>query len=353
MSKEAKQLILRHLEAYTEANGALAKLERRLKEETDTALIDWVDHLCLADHGRLSPELEAAGFKKGESDPHFDHFMCEGFPHVLVYDADHFHLRGVAIRVDGISDYLMVRGISSAIEGAPLGDYRKVAVASEGGVALWVVERRGRFTLEPSARKAGGPERVMRARELCRSRPRVWEDRAAALKQARNRAEQMVELVGKPVAASLFLEAERDYWQSRSAPGMLQRMRQDALGLGWANRRLHTFYSSEELYAPTLELFESLGFVGSMHAETGERIEIVSGPEASRWCALHGDSILKAGLYALTAALLSKPERAEATWPVEEEQITALVEKGELSEEEATKIREEGAPGSRLIAITL
>ncbi|MGE3953885.1 MAG: hypothetical protein AB7F31_01625 [Parachlamydiales bacterium] len=347
---DAKGLIERHLEAYTEANGALAKLERRLKEETDTALIDWVDHLCLADHGRLSPELERAGYRKVGSDPHYDLLQRQGLPSVLVYDADHFHMRGAAVRADSVADYLMVRGISSAIEGAPLGNYRRVSVASEGGVALWVVERRGPFTLELSARRTGGPERGMRARELCRSRPRVWQDGAAALKQARGRIEQMIELVGQSVAASLFLETERDYWQHRSAPGMLQKVRQDGLGLGWANRRRHIFYTSEGLRAKTAELFELLGFEGGIHKDNGEQIEVVSGKGAERWCLLHGDSLLRAGLYALEVAMAAEPERSQAHWPVGEEQLAELVSKGVLTEEEATQIREEGAPGSLLMA---
>ena len=65
---------------------------------------------------------------------------------------------------------------------------------------------------------------------------------------------------GMPRACDLFFRAERDYWQSRNRAAQIQKMRQDALGLGWANHDHHTYRSSREHFATLISIFEMMGF---------------------------------------------------------------------------------------------
>jgi hypothetical protein len=92
------------------------------------------------------------------------------------------------------------------------------------------------------------------------------------------------------------------------------------------------------------------------------------------WCALHGESFLEAGMHHLECqfdfnALKEQLERDHGVgvmkpftdfpylkqaftvgerWPVREERIAALLEKGQITPEQAEKFRKEGAIGSHL-----
>ncbi len=66
--------------------------------------------------------------------------------------------------------------------------------------------------------------------------------------------------MGQGRAASLFLEVEREFWQSKNQAGQIQKKRQDALGLGWANHDHHTFRCTRIGFKKLVNLFEELGF---------------------------------------------------------------------------------------------
>ena len=59
----------------------------------------------------------------------------------------------------------------------------------------------------------------------------------------------MIELAGsRDLACHLVFEVERDYWQSRNRAAQVQKARQDRLGLGWANHDHHTFRCSRRFF---------------------------------------------------------------------------------------------------------
>lgn len=123
--------------------------------------------------------------------------------------------------------------------------------------------------------------------------------------------------------------------------GQLQKNRQDRLGMGWANHDHHTFRSSRKRFSELVKLFEMLGFhcreryYAGKDAGWGAQVmensisnlvlfldvdlgpdeieidfahyplpEIESYGTIGLWTALHGDSILKAGMHHLEAQFL-------------------------------------------------
>src|SRR5262249_7401753 len=122
----------------------------------------------------------------------------------------------------------------------------------------------------------------------------------------------------------------------RNRAARVQKSRQDALGLGWANHDHHTYRSSREQFAPMIRVLEELGFecrerfYAGKEAGWGAQVleqpnsgvvifadvdlspEEVTGdfahdplPDRAElgtvglWCKLHGEAFLQAGMHHL------------------------------------------------------
>jgi hypothetical protein len=187
-------------------------------------------------------------------------------------------------------------------------------------------------------------------------------------------------------------------------------MRQDALGLGWANHDHHTYRSSREYFAPMISIFEFMGFrcrerfYAGKEAGWGAQVleepmtgvvifadvdlspeEVVQdfsheplGPRdtlgtVGLWCRLHGEAFLQAGMHHLECqfdfnaareglkevgvdsmkpftdfAYLRQAFTKGEVWPVAEERIAALLEEDLITPQQAENFRTKGAVGSHL-----
>jgi hypothetical protein len=277
----------------------------------------------------------------------------------------------------------------------------RAAVVLDGAVRVLGVERRS-WTSGVSPVESGDGEQLaaVRARRLWAERPRTafrMYDGAAGVADARRRAEQMVALVGADLAASYVMEEERAFWQRRNTAAAVQHARQDRLGLGWGNHDHHTFRSSREAFRGLIEVLVVLGFslrerfYAGDDAGWGAQVLEQSGaglvvfadvdltPDevavdfasaelpasedlgtVGLWCALHGESLLAAGMHHLEGQFdfdrlrddlaersigqmrpfsnlphlrqaFTEPER----WPVDPSRLAALVSAGSLSTEKA------------------
>ena len=300
--------------------------------------------------------------------------------------------------------------MSGLIEGSILSGYRRCCVSTEEGISLWVVERRGTYTMEPIDTNPEAIERYHQATELWQTRPRAMEDEDEAMAHTFGVAEQMIKLVGQDIAAWIVMECERKYWQSRNMAGQLQKNRQDSLGMGWANHDHHTFRSSRHNFMHLVRLFEMLGFYCRERfyagQEAGWGAQVMEHhncrlilfldvdlrpneldvdfrhqtlPELDKlhtvglWCGLHGDSILKAGMHHLEAQFMfdelkgdlekqgiammqpfsSFPFLRQAftkgeNWKVSPRRIDRLMTAGSITPDQAEKFRKEGAIGSHM-----
>jgi hypothetical protein len=220
----------------------------------------------------------------------------------------------------------------------------------------------------------------------------------------------VIESVGRDLACHVVFEGERAYWQSRNRAARIQKQRQDALGLGWANHDHHTFRSSREHFLDLMAVMEKLGFqrreryyagrqagwgaqileqpvegivvfadLDLLPAETQidfSRQRLPPAPHLGTvglWVALHGESFLDAGMHHLEArfdfALVREQLKAQniagmppfsdfdflkqaftegERWPVRAERVEKLVHAGLISAEQGQLFLAEGALGSHL-----
>ena len=223
---------------------------------------------------------------------------------------------------------------------------------------------------------------------------------------------RVIELAGsRDLACHLIFEVEREYWQSRNRAAQVQKARQDRLGLGWANHDHHTFRCSRRFFPRVIEMFTTLGFQlrERFHAgaDAGWGAQVLEHPttgvvifadldladdEATQdfahqaladlprpgtvglWVALHGESILEAGMHHLEAQFdfdalreglkteagietmapfsdfpfLRQAFTAGERWPVAQHRADRALALGWIDAEQHTRFLREGAIGSHL-----
>ncbi len=394
----------------TEAAGKsteLAAFADRLASQTATRPQDWLDTVA----GPVTEEeLAAVGYRLVEQTGLWRHPGAQ-LPAVLV--AEHYEL---VLRVDDIAaaatSYARVTGAgtAAALQGSPLSGYRRVVLAEQNGVLLAAAERRSWAAgVQPQAWSAEQARAAVQAWQVLAERPRTLTGPAGVRAQL-PAARTAVELVGPDLAAAYFLQQEREYWQRHNTAGTLQHARQDRLGLGWGNNDHHTFRSSRAAFAPLIGFLTLLGFRTRERfyagAQAGWGAQVLEHPgcggvifadvdltdsevdldfahvplaETGRygtvgmWCALHGESVLGAGMHhlegqfsfdelAASLAELGQPSMrpfsdqpylrqafTEAEWwPVPADRLAALVAAGQLDPQRAAEIARSGAAGSHL-----
>ena len=337
---EAEAQVSAAIEEAVTQNCALKRLSDELLSKTSSRLFDWVDHVVSGD--LKSDALEKTGFRRVDGDV-FEHPGAQ-LPRFILSENEGCRL-GVAVSVESLADFLLVHGQGGHIEGAPYSAYRRALIAIEEKVAFWVVERRSLQANKPTYPESEAMERdlerTIAAEERWAIRPRYWENEEEGMLFAIREAKELVNLVGEAMAASIVLKHERSYWQARNRAGQLQKNRQDSLGMGWANHDHHTFRSSRAHFQHLVHFFEILGFrlrerfYAGKEAGWGAQVMDHPGvrlvlfldvdllPEElawdfahvplkpapslgtiGLWCALHGDSLLQAGMHHLEAQFL-------------------------------------------------
>lgn len=408
---KAENLILKILEECCQKNPFISELKQDLHQHTSTRLFDWLDHVVVGSSPSIERELEEAGFISDHATPSYRIFLHPGaqLPRIVLKDQDQ-PVVGIAIKVDSIADFLMVRGMSGWIEGTLFSGYRRCCVSTDNGISLWVIERRGNHSMEPAFIDDGHGEKYLLAKEKWQSRPRDLDDEGEAMAQTLAIAEELITMLGEDLAAWVVLECERKFWQARNTASQIQKNRQDRLGMGWANHDHHTFRSSRRHFPQLVRLFEMLGFHCRERFYAGEEagwgaqvmensrcglvlfldldlapheleIDFAHHPlpeidhlgTVGLWCELHGDSILKAGMHHLEAQFLFEELTQDLShhsvgmmepfsnfpflkqafthgeiWNVDPKRLNKLIEKGRITHEEADKFKKYGAVGSHL-----
>lgn len=403
------QRILDHL-------PAARQLTERIHAETGTRLADWLDTVAIAAQD-LDTEVRLieAGFFEDDVDPapFWRAWRHPGgrFPRI-VQIGDTGAPEQLWLACDSVADFCARHADSAGItvEGAPFTPLRKARFAAGARAELWVVERSGGAGFTPLPEE---PRHSLEAAEILerfRRRRRALGSDEAGFAYARTLIDDAVMHVGMDRACALFFRAERETWQARNHAARVQSLRQDRLGLGWANCDHHTYRSSRASFPHLIAALEKLGFQlrERFYAgrEAGWGAQVLEQPRAGvvvfadvdlspdevltdfaheplpergalgtvgLWCALHGDSFLEAGLHHIAcladfAALRTQLEsEGIATmppftdlshlqqaftegerWPVAPERVEALVGAGHLTEQQAKTFRIEGAIGSHL-----
>ncbi|MGZ4595587.1 MAG: hypothetical protein ACXV3V_01565 [Actinomycetes bacterium] len=399
---EAEALVASLVTDALAVSPAARAFADRVTRGTSTHLTDWLDHIG----GPVAvADLAAAGFVDGwGTAPGVWRHPGAQVP-AIVAGAD----RVLALRVDDAAAFGSAHGGSAGVTGSPGAGLRTAQVVDSPVRVLGVERRSWAAGVSPVEQGDAQQLSVVRARRLWTERPRTY-DVAAGLADAHRRAEEMVGLVGADLAASYVMEEERAFWQRRNTAAAMQHARQDRFGLGWGNNDHHTFRSSREAFRGLIDVLRVLGFSlrERFYAgdEAGWGAQVLEQPGAglvvfadvdltpdevsvdfassdlppSRqlgtvglWCALHGESLLAAGMHHLEGQFdfdqlrddlasrsigqmrpfsdlphlrqaFTEPER----WPVEPGRLAGLVAAGTLTAEKAAEFAAAGAAGSHL-----
>lgn len=401
---EAWQWVKSHLDTFAKENRDIKTLAERLFKKTGTRLIDFIDHVII-DSESLAAELETFGYQHHKN--FFSHTAAI-LPGVFLNPP----MKGIAVKVDSIAQFLMTHEVkeSPEIEGVAFSNFRRCKVSTINGISLWVVERGNVNVMVPIATDKGYSKLYLETLERWQTRPRAIDDKINRMDATIALAKDLAAHAGKDLAAFTFFEAERRYWLSRNRAASVQKSKQDSVGMGWANHDHHTFRASRELFPQLVQFFQILGFDLREKFYAGEEAgwgaQVVEHPgigvalfldvdlspdeldidfltqelphrqemgTVGLWCALHGDSILEAGLHHL--AVLSDFERLTETlkteqvgmmdafstlpylrqafthgqyWPVKKHRLKQLLKDGLISKENAESFEKKGAIGSHL-----
>lgn len=387
-------------------------LADRMRSDTGTRFGDWIDHLQVPRTEDLRVRLADVGFERRPVPGAPDRYIHPGaiFPAVVL---DNAKVSRIGLKVDSVVDFLSAHKITdeNQIEGEPMSPLRRALVVREGNAELWAIERHGYEGFAMPRLDEAHAMLALRHLEAFRRRMRDWAEDDLGFDHVLHLIDAAVEDLGDDEACDLFFQAEREYWHRRNRAAQVQKARQDRLGLGWANHDHHTYRSSRRHFTRLIEVFERLGFhcrerfyAGAEagwgaqvleHSVTGIVIfadvdltpdeimgDFAHEPLPNReelgtvglWCALHGDSILQAGMHHLECvfdheSLKSQLEGANIhtmdpfsdfphlkqaftegeRWPIPEARLERLLADGVISSAQAHWFRMQGgAIGSHL-----
>lgn len=396
---EATQLAEEHLGRMLEASARLADWSAKLTVATSTRLFDWIDHLAIPDLDTRA--LERVGYEPAAG-PLWRHPGAQ-LPALAPASDD---VATVAVRVDDADAFADLHG--GTVTGSPLGALRTTCAWEHAGVRLVAAERRA-WSAGITPDLTDQSTQASRAAANAAWRERNRADEPGQLDATLTLAQRLTKAVGADLAASYAMAAERDYWEQRNHAARIQRRRQDEFGLGWGNHDHHTFRSSRDAFGAFVKILDALGFQRrerfSAGAEAGWGAQVLEHHGAGvvvfadvdllphefgldfvdqplapadlgtvgTWCALHGESILSAGMHHLEGQFVFDAMRndlaalgvhhqkpfSELTylrqafttpepWPVEERRLQALVDSGAVDVATAERFRTSGAPGSHL-----
>jgi hypothetical protein len=418
------------IDAFLPGNAFAAELASRMPRETGTQFKVWIDHLVLTGDRALAGRILELGYERQPSTyavgvPLFTHeggifppiALAKGTPGATE-DAG-LLVTEVAIKVESVPAFSRAHDLALEVTGYPIGPYRVARIAGER-TSLAVVERRGYRGFEPypgelareGRMKPHAARDALAARDLWEGRRRRFGEDEAGIAGTEEILERVIELAGSTdLACHLVFECERSYWQSRNTAARVQKARQDRLGLGWANHDHHTFRCSRRFFPQIMSMFKRLGFElrerfhAGAHAGWGAQIleHPVTGivifadldlapeeatedfsqivlPELPRpgtvglWVALHGESILEAGMHHLEAQFdfeaLRDGIKAEAgietmppfsnfpflrqaftageRWPIARQRADRALAQGWIDSEQHQKFLHDGTIGSHL-----
>jgi hypothetical protein len=414
---ESSVYVNKKLDEFVAALPPTHALRTNLMARTSSRLVDWLDHLVLADGDLPRGQLADLGLEQEEvtTEPGDTVYYHPGaiLPRILLRVETGMAPGSpvaIAIQVEDISFFLMANQLTAPIEGTLVSPYRRAKIWHQNGHALYAVERRGHAGFVPTEMPPDYPQRYLRTFEQWATCPRLFDDERAGMEHTLKLAHSLVSEMGTDAAAWIAFAAERAHWQRRNRAGQVQKARQDSMGLGWANHDHHTFRSSRDVFPLLVEILEAFGFHARERfyagAEAGWGAQVMEQPTCrfavfadvdlspsevegdfahqplpprhelgtvGLWCALHGQSMLSAGLHHLASrfafdtatdalaewgigmmrpfsdfAYLRQAFTQGERWEVAPDRLERLVAAGQLDEAQRAAFAEKGAIGSHL-----
>ena len=388
----------------------LKTLSERFHETAGVQIQRLLDHWTLPDSLATREQLNRIGMSEGktfDSEERVWFHPAARFPRVRFEEG--LTSPRMCLAVESLSDFSEANSLQlPGQHGDADSGYEEVRFRLQKG-ELAAIVRQGYSGFTPGSLSAAELQALKGIRDELRHRNREGDDEAV-LAETQRLVLSLCEMIGKDRATDEFFAAEREYYMARNLASRVQFERQQEIGIGWANHDHHTYRCSRKLFRPLINLWLEMGFIlrerfyAGVEAGWGAQVlehpvskvvlfcdvdmaphelnidfsSVQLPPQVSLgtigiWCALHGDSIGKAGLHHLEAEFDYEKTRSlfEASgtkvmpaftdlpmlkqaftegeiWKVNPARVDALLAEGVISEEQARKFLSFGATGSHL-----
>lgn len=388
------------------SNSAMA-LANEIQQKTSTRIFDFIDHLVVPSDEVDVDDLFKMGFHEPKTAYESMALRVEGstlFPLLLGSGK----VAELALAVEDIDDFRKVYAKEKNIQGSPNSGFRKLMLNGEGNFLFSAVERRGSSGYNVD--DGDDVDAYVEAFGTLGSRRRTFDSAEEGILEIEKVIKNFESKLSKQRLADTFFRSERRYWESRNQAAKVQKGRQDEVGAGWGNVDHHTFRSSRQNFAALIRIFERLGLnprerfhAGAqagwgaqiLENEDGRNVVFADvdlseeeknfdfahrglGPRdklgtVGLWVALHGESILEAGMHHLAARFRFDDVRIDLEgrgvgmmkpfsnfpflkqaftepkkWKVNNDKLTLLLKRHQLSEEQAAAFGRDGAVSSHL-----
>lgn len=353
---QAENFLIQIVSDFLENNTATRNISEKIQMETATRFFDWIDHVALSADRVEHEILIELGFREREKVAKekgtmvYFHPVSNLFTLILTNSEE----TTLALKPENLDYFLQMNHAfynwpnatskmdqrarnMTDIEGTKNGPYRKALVNRQDKYELWAVERRG-FDGFKIPRSSGDIEEYLMNLQKFTTRRRLYNQESEGLVGLVEDVKLFCKTSSSAKVADAFFRTERKYWQNNCRGGQVQKSLQDRLGLGWGNHDHHTYRSSRENFHLLIELFETMGFERREQFFAGETAgwgaQVLEHPicgitifadvditneERNRdfahgsmesstklgtvglWVALHGESVLQAGMHHLAA----------------------------------------------------
>ncbi|TFG15546.1 hypothetical protein EU537_00570 [Candidatus Thorarchaeota archaeon] len=392
----------------------VSRFSKQIAAFTSTKLIDWIDHIILPWGSEMQEKLTAFGFEHDTSIDAPDELEVYSnnksifFPIILSNQSE----RELVLHPEKLEHFIRSIGEGHNTEGEMYAPYRRCLIEEDEKFKVSAIERRGYNGYQVQA-AAEDIDQYQDAFDSFRLRRRRYEDSEEGMEALQNLVEEVADGLKPARMADAFFRAERIFWQSRDWAGQIQKERQDKFGLGWGNHDHHTYRSSREHFMTLIAILETMGFsprerffagesagwgaqileqqeckivvfadidisatekeIDFAHTELDEKESLGT---VGLWTAIHGESILEAGLHHLATrvdfahaqkslesfgvevmkpfsdfSFLKQAFTGAKRRDVEKKRLDALLEEGFIGERSYDNFVENGAIGSHLEVI--
>lgn len=267
---EAAGLVNDLIHELRQSFAAIDQFAMRLRQQTGTRLLDWVDHIAWPATDDIIAKLKAAGFVPQKEDIAATYGVAgTTFRHAgAILPPLRLNTSGskkrLAVRADSVIEFLAANGTQQAesLHGLPFAVMRRATVADDAGHEFVVVERHGD---RGDRDEAATPEKIvswLTHLERFRLRARDLDNDQQSFEVTEWLIDSAIADLGVDQTCELFFLAEREYWQRRNKAARVQKALNDSMGLGWANHDHHTYRCSRANFHRVIPLLEKLGLQG-------------------------------------------------------------------------------------------
>lgn len=397
---EAEKILHQHVSSFLKNNSVAQRLSKQMLEKSSTHFFDWIDHMVLP--RQYEKKVRSLGFEQVTKESHktvLQHTKSILFP-VLIHDKDEFE---ISLKPEVLSTFSRIWNHGAKIKGKKNAPYRYAVIKKQGKFLLSAIERRGYNGF--IVKEAKDISHYTKAMHICEQRQRKFSSDKQGMLQTLRFIKNGLRTLAPARLTDAFFRGERKYWQSRNKIGTLQKKRQDALGLGWGNHDHHTYRSSRDNFDILIKIFEALGFECRERFYAGHQAgwgaQILEHPECDivlfsdvdmkqtdrhtdfahkgfghahklgtvgLWIALHGESILQAGMHHLEGRFdfnhlkkslsfmqpfskfpfLKQAFSVGEQWKVERKRVDFLLKHKVITAEQHKEFVTEGSIGSHL-----